>query len=61
MQPKKQRQEARFKLRSALPLILAIALPSYGLSKLAVISGTGVRSYYKKLGYELEGSYMIKN
>lgn len=34
---------------------------SLGLSKVAVISGIGVRPYYKKLGYNLEGSYMIKN
>lgn len=29
--------------------------------KIAVISGIGVREYYKKLGYCLEGSYMVKN
>jgi elongator complex protein 3 len=29
--------------------------------KMAVISGIGVREYYKKLGYYLEGSYMIKS
>ncbi len=28
--------------------------------KIAVISGIGVREYYRKLGYKLEGSYMIK-
>ena len=28
--------------------------------KLAVISGVGVREYYKKLGYRLEGDYMVK-
>jgi elongator complex protein 3 len=28
--------------------------------KMAVISGVGVREYYKKLGYHLEGSYMVK-
>jgi elongator complex protein 3 len=28
--------------------------------KLSVISGIGVREYYKKLGYKLEGSYMVK-
>jgi elongator complex protein 3 len=38
-----------------------IAKTEYGLSKIAVISGVGVREYYKKLGYELQGSYMIKN
>ena len=30
------------------------------LKGIAVISGIGVREYYKKLGYELEGTYMIK-
>jgi elongator complex protein 3 len=31
-----------------------------GYKKLAVISGIGVREYYRKLGYELEGTYMVK-
>lgn len=31
-----------------------------GLDKIAVISGIGVRNYYRKLGYELEGTYMTK-
>jgi len=29
-------------------------------TKIVVISGVGVRSYYQKLGYEKEGPYMIK-
>lgn len=32
-----------------------------GFKKMAVISGIGVREYYRKLGYELEGTYMTKN
>lgn len=32
-----------------------------GYEKLAVISGVGVREYYRKLGYELEGTYMVKH
>lgn len=32
-----------------------------GYKKLAVISAVGTREYYKKLGYILEGSYMVKN
>ena len=28
--------------------------------KIAVISGVGVRPYYKRLGYKLEGPYMVK-
>ncbi len=31
-----------------------------GFKKIAVISGVGVREYYRKLAYELEGSYMVK-
>jgi len=31
------------------------------IKKIAVISGIGVRKYYKKLGYRLEGTYMVKN
>ncbi|MDD4607355.1 MAG: tRNA uridine(34) 5-carboxymethylaminomethyl modification radical SAM/GNAT enzyme Elp3 [Patescibacteria group bacterium] len=30
-------------------------------SKLAVIAGIGVREYYRKLGYKLDGTYMVKN
>jgi len=29
--------------------------------KVAVIAGIGVRQYYKKLGYKLKGTYMVKN
>ncbi len=32
----------------------------HGFLKIAVIAGVGVREYYKKLGYHLEGTYMIK-
>ena len=31
-----------------------------GFNKLAVISAIGTREYYKKLGFRLEGTYMIK-
>lgn len=31
------------------------------IKKLSIISGVGVREYYKKLGYKLENEYMIKN
>lgn len=31
-----------------------------GYEKLAIISGVGVREYYRKLGYELEETYMVK-
>ncbi|HAN22760.1 TPA: tRNA uridine(34) 5-carboxymethylaminomethyl modification radical SAM/GNAT enzyme Elp3 [Candidatus Collierbacteria bacterium] len=32
-----------------------------GYKKMAVISAIGTREYYRKLGYELEGTYMVKN
>lgn len=32
-----------------------------GLKKIAVISAIGTREYYKKLGYRLEGTYMVKD
>ena len=37
-----------------------IAREEHGSHKLAVISGVGTRHYYRKLGYELEGTYMVK-
>jgi GNAT superfamily N-acetyltransferase len=33
---------------------------SHGFTKMAIISGVGVRQYYRKFGYELEGAYMTK-
>lgn len=38
-----------------------ISKEEHGSHKLAVISGVGTRHYYRKLGYELEGTYMVKN
>jgi elongator complex protein 3 len=32
-----------------------------GFRKMAIISGIGVREYYRKLGYKLEGTYMTRN
>ena len=37
-----------------------IAREEHRSQKIAVISGIGVRSYYQKLGYELDGVYMSK-
>lgn len=37
-----------------------IAKVEFGINKMAVISGVGVRDYYRKLGYNLESSYMVK-
>lgn len=32
-----------------------------GFEKIAVIAGIGVREYYRRLGYRLAGTYMVKN
>jgi len=32
-----------------------------GYKKIAVIAGIGVREYYRKMGYKLEKTYMVKN
>ena len=32
-----------------------------GYKKIAVISGIGVRNYYRHLGYRLQNTYLIKN
>jgi elongator complex protein 3 len=37
-----------------------IARDEHGSTKMAVISGVGTRHYYRKLGYHLEGPYMVK-
>lgn len=38
-----------------------IAFFEYGLNKMIIISAIGVRGYYRKFGYNLEGPYMSKN
>ena len=37
-----------------------IAKKEFGFKKISVISGVGVRDYYRKLGYRLEDTYMVK-
>ena len=37
-----------------------ITRKEFGLKKIAVISGVGVRDYYRKLGYDLVDEYMMK-
>ncbi len=37
-----------------------ITQEEFNLKKIAVISGVGVRDYYRKLGYRLEDGYMVK-
>jgi elongator complex protein 3 len=38
-----------------------IAKKEFQQNKIAVISGIGVRPYYRNLGYRLENTYMVKN
>lgn len=38
-----------------------IAINEHKSNKIAVISGVGTRNYYRKLGYTLEGPYMVKS
>ena len=38
-----------------------IAKEEFGLQKIVVISGVGVRGYYRKLGYRLKDTYMVKS
>jgi elongator complex protein 3 len=38
-----------------------IAKKEFGLNKIVVISGVGVRNYYRKLGYKLKNTYMVKS
>lgn len=38
-----------------------IVKKDFKLKKIAVISGIGARDYYRKLGYQLENTYMVKN
>ncbi len=37
-----------------------IVLEDHNINKVAVIAGVGVRGYYEKRGYTLEGEYMVK-
>ena len=37
-----------------------ITAEEFGVKKIAVISGVGVRDYYRKLGYRIENGYMTK-
>jgi ELP3 family radical SAM enzyme/protein acetyltransferase len=46
--------------KSLLHIAEKISMKS-GYKQIAIISGIGVRDYYKKRGYELRGSYMMKD
>ena len=37
-----------------------ITKQEFGFNKIAVISGIGARNYYRKLGYKLKNTYMVK-
>ena len=37
-----------------------IAREEFGLQRMTVIAGVGVRDYYRKFGYELQETYMVK-
>jgi elongator complex protein 3 len=37
-----------------------IAKKEFSLKKIGVISGIGVRDYWRKLGYRLKDTYMVK-
>jgi elongator complex protein 3 len=37
-----------------------IARVEFSLQKIAVISGVGVRNYYRKNGYKLKDTYLVK-
>ncbi|WWD22484.1 hypothetical protein CI109_106977 [Kwoniella shandongensis] len=38
-----------------------IAREEHGSGRIAVISGVGTRDYYRRLGYHLDGPYMVKD
>ncbi|MBI3627048.1 tRNA uridine(34) 5-carboxymethylaminomethyl modification radical SAM/GNAT enzyme Elp3, partial [Candidatus Uhrbacteria bacterium] len=38
-----------------------VACEEFKVKRMAVIAGVGVREYYAKLGYKLEGTYMVKD
>jgi len=58
------RDKGRFQHRGYGTLLMReaerIAREEHGSRKLAVISGVGTRHYYRKLGFELEDTYMVK-
>lgn len=62
--PVSSRDPAKFQHQGFGTLLMEeaerIARYEHRSTKLAVISGVGTRDYYRKLGYELEGPYMVK-
>ena len=47
-------------MEKAEQIVNEISNDNKNITKIAVISGVGVREYYKKLGYSLDKHYMIK-
>ena len=37
-----------------------IAREEFGITRMAVIAGVGVREYYRRFGYALQDTYMVK-
>lgn len=62
--PVHERDPAKFQHRGFGTLLMEeaerIATEEHGSTKVIVISGIGTRHYYRKLGYRLEGPYMVK-
>jgi len=38
-----------------------LAQKTFGFNRVAVIAGVGVREYYRRMGYRLEETYMVKD
>ncbi len=62
--PVKARDPTKFQHQGFGTLLMEeaerIAREEHGSHRIAVIAGVGTRDYYRKLGYELEGPYMVK-
>ncbi|OAG31077.1 elongator complex protein 3 [Nematocida displodere] len=62
--PVQGRDLAKFQHQGYGKLLVAeaerIAREEHASAKLAIISGIGTRNYYRRLGYEIEGPYMVK-
>jgi elongator complex protein 3 len=63
--PVHERDPGKFQHRGFGMLLMEeaerIAVAEHGSTRMVVISGVGTRHYYRKLGYRLEGPYMVKS
>ncbi len=48
-------------VQEAEKIVLNEFCPKFKIKKIAVISGVGVRQYWRKFGYRLKDTYMVKN